>query len=59
MSDQKYVELEEIEELYSRLGITEKDIIYTTDASDTYFSYGEVDIFAKRWDSSFFANARY
>ncbi len=59
MSDQKYVELEEIEELYSRLGITEKDIIHTTDASDANFSYGEEDIFAKRWDSSFFANARY
>ena len=37
MSDQKYVELEEIEELYSRLGITEKDIIHTTDASDANF----------------------
>ncbi len=59
MAERNYIDIREIEELYRKLGISEEDIASTPRIDNERFLYEERDMFSKRWDSSFFANARY
>lgn len=59
MMESRNVEMDKIEKLYRDLGITEDDIRKDSTNENRSIVFDDEDIFARRWDSSFFANARY